>query len=428
MLILSHPAPVVKTRFAPSPTGYFHLGGARTALFAWAYSRQHHGQFIVRLEDTDQTRSQEIYKKDLLAGLQWLELDYDESYAQSARRARHLAQAQKLLARGQAYEQEGAIRLKISGAPDLNFNDLVAGPITVASASLEDTVLVRADQTPTYILANAVDDLDDGITHVIRGDDHLVNTAKQIQIFRGLGKPAPQYAHLPMILSPTGQKLSKRQPANNYKINPLVSHYRQEGYLPAGLINYLARLSWATGDEEIFTKNFLVKKFSFAGISRASARFDQSKLNWVNAQHMKALPIKTLLTAAGLATLSPAIGELLRPRCQTLNELKAGADYFQHPPDNWPELVTKLDKTLLPALIELQRALETGAWEAPAIKQALKTVAKNSQQAFAQLAMPFRLMITGRTATPDIATVASLLGRAETLHRLARGIKKLNEN
>ena len=405
-------SPII-TRFAPSPSGELHLGSVRTALVAWAYARQHQGKFIVRIEDTDPARSSARHVAEIERNLAWLGLTADKQYHQSARAARHCTVAHELRAGGQAYESDGALRLKITGTLARPFVDLIAGPISVAAVDLTDPVLLRGDGTPTYFLANALDDLDDGISHVIRGDDHLINTVKQLYLFEALKVPPPAYAHLPMLLAPEGGKLSKRTAGGTV---PSVRQLQSEGFLPAAVLNYLARLSWAHGDQEIFTPDFFVAQFSFAAVSRAGARFDFAKLKWLNAQHLKKTPAATLWALAQLPALSPAIANLIIPRAHTLKELRELAEYFIIAPPGGTA-------TEAAPIVELQRRWAGLAdWSAGAIKTELQETARQHNIKFADFAREVRLILTGRTVSPDLSCVAEALGNSETLARLTKSV------
>src|SRR5487761_2289050 len=313
---------MIRTRFAPSPTGYLHIGGARTALFSWAFARRHGGQFILRIEDTDLERSTEASTQAILDGMAWLGLDYDEGpFYQMKRLDRYREVVEQLLSAGHAYYcyaskeeletlREGqrargekprydgrwrdskatppagvkpVIRFKTPLTGEITFNDLVKGPITVANSELDDLVLMRADGVPTYNFGVVVDDLDMNITHVIRGDDHVNNTPRQINIMQAMGATIPEFAHVPMILGPDGERLSKRHGAVS------VMQYRDEGYLPEALVNYLARLGWSHGDEEMFTREQLVAWFDLGHISRSPARFNPEKLDWLHQQYLKSV-------------------------------------------------------------------------------------------------------------------------------------------
>ena len=275
----------IKTRFAPSPSGYLHLGGARTALFAWAFARRGGGEFLLRIEDTDAARSDDRHSRAIAESLQWLGLQFDGEIAyQSRRRARHLEIAAQLSRGDDVFEDGGALRLRTPDEGETAFDDLVCGRLAVQNRELENPVLVRADKTPTYIFASAADDMDGGITHVIRGDDHIRNTHKQLHLYRALQKAPPHFAHLPMILGGDGARLSKRNAAVD------VLHYRREGFLSRALMNYLARLSWSHGDAEKFDSDFLIRNFDFAKVSRSPAKFDLAKLKWLNGEYLRELP------------------------------------------------------------------------------------------------------------------------------------------
>jgi len=334
---------MIRTRFAPSPTGYLHIGGARTALFSWAYARRHGGQFILRVEDTDLERSTEASTQAILDGMAWLDLDYDEGpFYQMKRLSRYQEVVEQLLRDGHAYYcyasreeletmREGqrargekprydgrwrdssatppagvtpVIRFKTPRDGEVTFNDLVKGPITVANNELDDLVLVRGDGVPTYNFGVVVDDLDMNITHVIRGDDHVNNTPRQINIIKALGAALPEFAHVPMILGHDGERLSKRHGAVS------VMQYRDEGYLPEALVNYLARLGWSHGDEEMFTREQLVEWFDLKHISHSPARFNSEKLDWLNQQYLKTVD-------------DARLAELVKPLLQALKNLKA---------------------------------------------------------------------------------------------------------
>src|SRR5881394_3338167 len=314
----------VRTRFAPSPTGYLHIGGARTALFSWAYARRHGGEFILRVEDTDLERSTQASVAAIIDGMRWLGIDWDEGpFFQMQRLARYTEVAEQLIAAGHAYrdympkeeldklrEQQlargekprydraigqkyrgtgpAAVRFKTPQEGQVGWNDLVKGPIAFPNAELDDLVLLRADGVPTYNFGVVVDDIDMDITHVIRGDDHVNNTPRQIHIYEALRMPLPRFGHVPMILGADGERLSKRHGATS------VMQYRDDGYLPEALLNYLARLGWSHGDDEIFSLQQLVQWFDLAHVSRSPAQFNPEKLAWINQQYLKAAPDRKL--------------------------------------------------------------------------------------------------------------------------------------
>jgi glutamyl-tRNA synthetase len=451
----------VRTRFAPSPTGYLHIGGARTALFSWAYARRHGGEFVLRVEDTDVERSTRESVEAILEGLRWLGIDWDEGpFFQMTRLARYKEVAEQLIAEGHAYrdympreeldklrEQQlargekprydraigqkyrgtgpAAIRFNTPQEGTVGWNDLVKGPIEFPNAELDDLVLLRADGVPTYNFGVVVDDLDMSITHVIRGDDHVNNTPRQIHIFRALKRPLPQFGHVPMILGADGERLSKRHGATS------VLEYQSLGYLPEALDNYLARLGWSHGDDEIFSMQQLVEWFDLAHVSGSAAQFNPEKLAWLNQHYIKASPDDRLAALVepelrkrgaqpgGGAPLVKVLA-LLKDRAQTIPQLADEAMLFyavevevaKEPLP--PEVVTGL-KTL-------KARLGTVAWERAAINEAIKETVKASGLKMPQLAMPLRRIVTGRQQTPSIDAVLELLGRETVLHRMTRNL------
>ena len=456
---------MIRTRFAPSPTGYLHIGGARTALFSWAYARRHGGKFILRIEDTDLERSTAQSTQAILDGMAWLGLDYDEGpFYQMQRLTRYHEVAEQLLRAGKAYhcycsreeldamrEQQRAaglkprydgrwrdskqtppagvkpvVRLKNPLEGEVTFNDLVKGQITVANSELDDLVLLRADGVPTYNFGVMIDDLDMNITHVIRGDDHVNNTPRQINILKALGAPLPQYAHVPMILGPDGERLSKRHGAVS------VMQYRDDGYLPEALINYLARLGWSHGDEEIFSREQLVEWFDFSAINRSPAKFNPEKLQWLNQQYLKtgdnarlAELVRPFLEADGCNTAAqgmpnlPSLANLLKERVNTVAELADAAVYFFRPLEPAEELkVQHFTAEIKPVILDLRQKLAVIEWESDAINDAIKTAAKGHGVKMPKVAMPLRVMVAGVAQTPSINAVLELLGREETLKRM----------
>ncbi len=458
---------MIRTRFAPSPTGYLHIGGARTALFSWAYARKHGGQFVLRIEDTDQERSTLESEQAILDGLKWLGLDWDEGpYYQMQRLARYREVAEQLLAAGHAYycyaskeeletmrEAQRArgekprydgrwrpepgkrlpeppagvtpvLRFRNPRDGSVTFHDLIKGPISIANSELDDLVLMRADGIPTYNFGVVVDDWDMGITHVIRGDDHVNNTPRQINILKALGAPIPTYAHVPMILGHDGERLSKRHGAVS------VLQYKEDGYLPEALLNYLARLGWGYGDAEKFGLPSFIRWFDVADVSHSAARFDQGKLTWLNQQYMKeaddgrlATLVRPYLTRQGIdpeggPDLQRVVG-LLKERVATLQELADAAHIFyrQAMPTaaQWQEMA---DAAALPALEALKGRFATLSWDAASLSQALKDTAKQHGLKLGQVGIPLRLLLFGTAQTPSIDVTLELLGRAETRRRL----------
>ncbi|WP_292989172.1 glutamate--tRNA ligase [Nitrosomonas sp.] len=455
---------MVRTRFAPSPTGYLHIGGARTALFSWAYARKHGGQFILRIEDTDLERSTKESIKAIHDGMEWLGLNYDEGpFYQMERLQRYQEVAQQLLQNDQAYycyaskeeldemrEQQLVAGLKprydgrwrdSKQAPPANvkpvirfknplagyatFNDMIKGKITVANNELDDLVLIRSDGVPTYNFSVVLDDLDMNITHVIRGDDHVNNTPRQINILKALGAPLPEYAHVPMILGANGERLSKRHGAVS------VMQYRNDGYLPEALINYLARLGWSHGDEEIFSREQLVEWFDLASISRSPAKFNPEKLHWLNQQYLKktdnsrlAELVAPFLRKDGCDVQKgpdlPRVIDLLKERVNTIEELADAAVFFFRPLAPSDELKTQFftleSKPLIMDLMEKLNLIED--WNREEIHQTIKNIVKDHAVKFPKVAMPLRVMVTGEMHTPSIDAILELLGREETLVRM----------
>jgi len=464
----------VVTRFAPSPTGFLHIGGARTALFNWLFARHHDGKYLLRIEDTDRARSTEPAIAAILDGLSWLGLEGDEPPVfQFARSARHAEVAQALLEAGHAYRcyltseelaerRAGAqaerrpFRIRSewrdrdgSDAPaDLPFvvrikaplanerggetviEDAVQGRVAVANAELDDFVLLRSDGTPTYMLAVVVDDHDMGVTHVIRGDDHLNNAFRQIAILDGMNWPRPVYAHVPMIHGPDGAKLSKRHGATG------VDAYRDElGILPEALFNYLLRLGWGHGDRETLSRAEAIALFDLDGVGKSASRFDQKKLLNINAHWLReAEPARlAALVAPRLARLAPAFDQDtglallerampdLQPRAQTLDELASGAAFlFAARP---LALDAKAAALLTPEARALLAGLETvlkqeNDWTSPALEATLKAEAEQRGLGLGKLAQPLRAALTGQTTSPGIFDVLVLLGRDEALARI----------
>ncbi len=462
---------MIRTRFAPSPTGFLHIGGARTALFAWAYARHHGGIFILRIEDTDLERSTPAATQAILDGMRWLRLDADEGpYYQTQRMDRYREVIAQMLEDGSAYrcwctkEELDAMRaaqeargLKprydgrwrpepgralpeppagvdpvvrfrnpLDGAT--SWNDIVKGPISFDNAELDDLIIARSDGTPTYNFCVVVDDRDMRITHVLRGDDHVNNTPRQINILRALGATVPEYGHLPMIHGPDGQKLSKRHGAVS------VMQYDEDGYLPDAVVNYLARLGWSHGDEEIFSREQLVQWFDGSHISRSPSRFDFDKLRWLNAHYLKAKPdaelallVRPRLEAGGVSDTAEAadlavVCGLLKERAQTLSELAAQARMFYVAPviDD-ADRARHLDAAppALPAALgSLASKLESTDWTAGAIAAALKSTLGEHGLKMPQLAVPVRLLVFGVAQTPSVDAMLAAMPRSTVLARL----------
>ncbi|MFN0316510.1 MAG: glutamate--tRNA ligase [Burkholderiales bacterium] len=464
---------MVRTRFAPSPTGYLHIGGARTALFSWAYARKHAGKFILRIEDTDRERSTEASTQAILDAMDWLKLGYDEGpFYQMKRLDRYARAAEDLIERGHAYRcyasreeldamrehqrargekprydgrwrpenargktpppgVEPVIRFRNPDRGEAAFDDMVKGPISVQNAELDDLVIMRADGVPTYNFGVVVDDLDMNITHVIRGDDHVNNTVRQVHIFRALGAQLPFFAHIPMILGPDGERLSKRHGAVS------VMQYEEEGYLPEGLLNYLARLGWSHGNEEVFSMDQLVNWFDMEHVNRSPAQFNPEKLSWVNAQWMKSASDERLAQLAekffrgagcdmAKGPALPKVVALLKERASTLVELAdAGVYFYRHVSASAESKAQHYWPGLRPVMEDLQGRLAGVAWDKQSIAPAIKAVVEAHSVKMPKVAMPLRVMLTGTTQTPSIDATLELMGRDEVLKRLQGAIEAL---
>lgn len=460
----------VRTRFAPSPTGFLHLGGARTALFAWAFARHYGGTFILRVEDTDVARSTPEAVQAILEGMAWLGLNPDEGpFYQMQRMDRYRAVIQDMLAAGTAYpcysspEEVEAMResarqrgakprydgtwrpeagktlpsapldrqpvVRFRGPLDgvTTWHDIVKGPISFANEELDDLIIARPDGTPTYNFCVVVDDWDMNISHVLRGDDHVNNTPRQINILKALGAPLPEYGHVPMILGPDGEKLSKRHGAVS------VMEYERDGYLADAMINYLARLGWSHGDDEIFDRNSLIKWFDSQHLSGSPSQWDPKKLNWVNNHYIKqadntelAKLIKPRIVALGgnpdQVDLSAAVG-LLKDRCDTLVQLAEAALLFcGDPATPDPALMTQhMTPQASAALSDLTTRLASVKWSQSEISQTIKEVLATHGLKMPQLAIPIRLVVAGTTQTPAIDAVLTILGSKLVMERLSKG-------
>jgi glutamyl-tRNA synthetase len=475
---MASPSGVI-TRFAPSPTGYLHIGGARTALFNWLYAKHTGGKFLLRIEDTDRARSTEAAIAAILDGLKWLELDWDgEPVHQFARARRHADVAHELLERGDAYRcystpeelaamreramKEGrapgydgawrnrdagsaqrdkpfAVRLKAPREGETVVEDRVQGRVTWANRDLDDMVLLRSDGTPTYMLAVVVDDHDMGITHIIRGDDHLTNAARQTQIYNAMGWNIPSFSHIPLIHGPDGAKLSKRHGALG------VDAYRAMGYVPAAMRNYLARLGWSHGDDEIFSTAQAIEWFDLDAIGRSPSRFDFAKLENLNGHYIRNTPDAELV--AQIEAIAPrieaarefsgGIGKTgwnklkmamsgLKERAKTLADLLVSARYlFVKRPLDMDEKAAKLlegdAKKHLAALHE--RFSKLDGWEPAALEAATRAYAEEEHAKLGTVAQPLRAALTGRTTSPPVFDVLHVLGREESLARIADQIR-----
>jgi len=456
---------MIVTRFAPSPTGMLHIGGVRTALFSWLQARRHGGQFILRIEDTDRERSTDEAVRVILEGMEWLGLSADQGpFYQTARFDRYKEVIQKFLAEGKAYrcyctkeelEQlradqmarkekprydgrwrdrtdardgvEPVIRFKNPLEGKVVVEDLVHGRVVFKNSELDDLIIARSDGTPTYNFCVVVDDADMGVTHVIRGDDHLNNTPRQMNMLAAFGAKIPVYAHVPMILGPDGAKLSKRHGAVS------VLQYEEDGYLPDALLNYLVRLGWSHGDQEIFSRDEMIAAFDISNVNKAASAFNPEKLLWLNQQHlMRAEPLSVVkyfrphLTRLGIEFSDDAyLAQIViaqRERVKTLKEMAVNSRYF------FGESVTLDEKASAKHLTEEARGLLSalrirlealGEWSASSIHASLEAIASERAVSLGKVAQPLRVAVTGGTVSPPIDQTLALLGKARTLGRLA---------
>jgi glutamyl-tRNA synthetase len=458
----------VRTRFAPSPTGLLHIGGVRTALFCWLYARRHGGVFILRIEDTDRERSTQEAVQVILDGMQWLGLDHDEGpFYQTRRFDRYAEVIGQFLREGKAYhcyctkeelEEMRAAQLARKEKPrydgrcrdrtapragvdpvvrfrnpeegSVTVDDVVHGPITFVSAELDDLIIARSDGTPTYNFCVVVDDYDMRITHVIRGDDHINNTPRQINMLRAMGVEPPVYAHLPMILGPDGTKLSKRHGAVS------VLQYREAGFLPEALLNYLGRLGWSHGDQEIFTLAEMIRLFDITDVNKSASALNPDKLLWTNQQHiLRATPerladhLRPQLAVLGVYTDDRArlvaVASAQQERAKTLKEMAEASLFFFRDVTGYDEKAAK--KHLTPegiALLSAARGRFTALedWRAPALHEAISGVAAEHAVALGKVAQPLRVAVSGGAVSPPIDRTLEILGREETLLRIDRAI------
>jgi glutamyl-tRNA synthetase len=457
----------VRTRIAPSPTGFLHLGTARTALYSWAYARHHGGEFVLRIEDTDVARSTQDSTDQILASMHWLGLDYDEGpIYQMQRLERYREVIAQMLAAGTAYhcyctpaeldEMREAQRARgektlydrrwrpepgkvlppvPEGVPpvvrfcnppegDVTWNDLVKGEITINNREIDDLIILRPDGVPTYNFAVVVDDWDMNITHVFRGDEHINNTPWQINIFRALGAPLPAFGHVPVILGDDGQKLSKRRGAVS------VTAYEENGYLPEAMLNYLARLGWSHGDEELFTREQMVSWFDGSHLSKSPAQWDAAKLSWVNAQYIKAKPDDALapLVAAQLKKRGidaddrlPAICALFKDRCETTVALADwAAAFYADVTVSEADRAQHITDAVKPVIATLAEKLASVNWEKTSIAAGIKEVLAAHSVKMPVLAMPVRVLVMGTAQTPSLDSVLSIFSREKVIERLKR--------
>ena len=456
---------MVRVRFAPSPTGYLHIGGARTALFNWLWARQQKGKFILRIEDTDQSRSTQESELAILQGMQWLGLDWDEGplvggphapYFQMQRLATYQKHAEALIAKGKAYrcdctkeeldrlreqaakEKRGfkypgtcrdknlpkgtpgaVVRFRMPDEGATTFEDLVKGEITVPHKDLQDEVILRADGVPLYNFGAVVDDIEMGITMVARGDDHVVNTPRQILMYQALDYAVPAFAHLPMILGADKQRLSKRHGAVS------VLQYRDDGYLPGALLNYLARLGWSHGDQEIFTLPELIEKFDWAHVGANAGVFNPQKLEWLNQQWIQKTPADELARIVGVP---PEFAALMQGRARHLNEIRDAWRAYMAPelPAYDDKAVAKhLTRETLPLLAEARALIDLTFGQGPqAMEQAFRGLAEQKGVGLGKLAQPVRVAVTGTTVSPPLFETVALLGKDRALRRIDAALEK----
>jgi len=463
----------VVTRFAPSPTGMLHIGGVRTALYSWLYARHHGGRFILRIEDTDRERSTQEAVQVILDGMRWLGLDADEGpYFQTQRYNRYREVLARMLEEGSAYrcyctkeeleqmraEQlarkekpryDGRCRARTEPRPGVEpvirfrnptdgevvVDDQVHGRVVFQNAELDDLIIARSDGNPTYNFCVVVDDMDMGITHVIRGDDHLNNTPRQINMLRALGATPPVYAHVPMILGPDGAKLSKRHGAVS------VLEYRREGFLPEALLNYLVRLGWSHGDQEIFTIDEMIAAFDIKDVNKAASAFNPDKLLWLNQQHIMRAPtarlvagLKEQLEALGVQVTDTAllegVVEAQRERARTLREMAGNSLFFFREEIEYDDKAVR--KHLTPdatgMLAELRRRLEElSSWAAPEIHDLLTRFATEKGVGLGKVAQPLRVAVTGSAVSPPIDATLALLGRDRVVRRIGNAIERAGQ-
>lgn len=465
---------MVKTRFAPSPTGNLHIGGARTALFNYLYTKHHGGVFVLRIEDTDVERSKEEYVKDILGGLSWLGINWDEGpYYQKDRMELYREHAFRLLEAGHAYkcyctaeslEEKRKKALKEGGKPhydrtcrelpvndpsnegrpfvirfkspldgEVSFNDLIRGTITFKCEELDDLIILRTDNTPTYNFTVVIDDALMGITHIVRGDDHINNTPRQILIYEALKYPAPDFAHVPLIHGKDKSRLSKRHGATS------LLEYRNEGFLPEALMNYLARLGWAHGDQEIFTQEELVEKFDLPNVGKSPSVFDMDKLSWLNGHYMKTMPEDEIalrflpfleqkgIRVSDMSLLAKVVVSL-RERAKTLKEMALMAEFYFS--DDFPfdetartKFLSAVTKPVLDDFLEGFKSFQSADEEA--LKGLIEGLTKKYNAKPVNIIQPVRVALCGKTVSPGIFEVIAILGREKVEKRLTRAIESI---
>ena len=462
----------IRTRFAPSPTGVLHIGGARTALFNWLLARRHGGAFVLRIEDTDTERSTRESIDQIIEAMSWLGLEADEGpFLQTDRLGRYRAIARQLLDAGLAYRcycsredlaamredqrsrglksrydgrcrtrtdpvpgVDAVVRFKTPEAGRVRVRDLIRGEVTFDNSELDDLVILRSDGVPTYNFSVVVDDSDMGITHVVRGDDHLNNTPRQINILNALGLGLPEYAHVPMILGADGSRLSKRHGAVN------VTDYREAGYLPEAVLNYMVRLGWSHGDQELFEVDEMIGAFSLEQVNESAAAFDPDKFLWVNEQWLRRVPstrlaplLATFLEGDGVEDAEldtgPPLEEIVEVQCHragTLVEMAEKSRFVYNEPDTYAPKAAKqhLRGVALPVLRRLQERLgELGEWSVETTQATVESVADELSLKMGKVAQPLRVAVTGEAASPGIGQTLALIGREKTLRRLAKAVE-----
>ncbi len=458
----------VKTRFAPSPTGYLHIGGARTALFSWLYARNKGGKFVLRIEDTDRERSTQASVDAILQGMEWLGLDYDEGpIYQTDRFARYEEVIKQLLEQGDAYHcycsreeldamreqqrankekpryngkcrdlkdapegREAVIRFRNPLQGDVIIDDLIKGTIIINNRELDDLIIARSDGTPTYNLTVVVDDLDMGITHVIRGDDHINNTPRQINMMKALGATPPQFAHVPMILGEDGKRLSKRHGAVS------VMQYRDQGFFSQALINYLLRLGWSHGDQEIFSREEMIELFDLKDVNASASTFNPQKLLWINEQYLKTLPVEEIekqlqwhLAEQDLDTRNgPALKDVIethRERAKTLKELVGSIRYYYEDVTEYDQKAAKKHfKTATPGILQhlLDKLAELDDWQAETINAAIKQSCEELELGMGKVGPALRIAVTGLAVSPSLDVTLALIGKERSLERLQKAV------
>jgi glutamyl-tRNA synthetase len=466
---------MIKTRFAPSPTGVLHVGGARTALFSWLYAKKMGGKFVLRIEDTDLERSTETSVKAILDGMAWLNLDHDEGpYYQTHRFDQYAQVIQQLVEQGDAYYcscskerleklREGqmaakekprydgccrdkhlspknvldlVIRFKNPQEGKVEFNDAVKGSITVANAELDDLIIARTDGTPTYNLTVVVDDMDMKITHVVRGDDHVNNTPRQINILKALGADLPVYAHVPMILGDDGKRLSKRHGAVG------VMQYFDDGFLPDAMLNYLVRLGWSHGDQELFSREEMIELFDLADINRSASIFNTEKLQWINQQYLQNQPlaeiselVRNRLLAVGVELNTEVdisiLVDLYRQRSSTVNELVDSIMYCFQDFDEYDSKAAKkaLRETAIEPLMLLKtKFADLEEWKADKLHQSIDAVTTELEIGMGKVGQPLRVAVTGGGFSPPIDQTVEIIGREKTMIRIDQAIDFIRTN